>query len=164
MQRLGDNLINLRFESLVNSVRCKTVNALQAIKRRLRALLIQWGAKQRYCQLWALSRLRALLIQWGAKHNSCFFLLFISLRALLIQWGAKHTFRSKRNWVCLRALLIQWGAKPWSHVIDAISWFESLVNSVRCKTRYGLRIPIAPFESLVNSVRCKTNERSIKWQ
>ena len=48
-----------------------------------------------------------------------------------------------------------------------ISWayllFESLVNSVRCKTD-GLSISIVlPFESLVNSVRCKTIDAFEEW-
>ena len=35
-------------------------------------------------------------------------------------------------------------------------WFESLVNSVRCKTPTDLVESCMKFESLVNSVRCKT--------
>ena len=34
--------------------------------------------------------------------------------------------------------------------------FESLVNSVRCKTLLILKMKMTMFESLVNSVRCKT--------
>ena len=35
--------------------------------------------------------------------------------------------------------------------------FESLVNSVRCKTAIEEKPTLELFESLVNSVRCKTN-------
>ena len=39
---------------------------------------------------------------------------------------------------------------------DGKDLFESLVNSVRCKTAKVSMRACVPFESLVNSVRCKT--------
>ena len=40
--------------------------------------------------------------------------------------------------------------------MDKVKRFESLVNSVRCKTVTTATYAAGGFESLVNSVRCKT--------
>ena len=89
---LGDNLkANLRFESFVNSDRCKAASTPLSTKpASLRALLIQIGVKQRFGGEKSYSSLRALLIQIGVKQSGDTIQVIARLRALLIQIGVKH--------------------------------------------------------------------------
>ena len=87
----------MRFESFVNSERCKTRTSLILIINRLRALLIQKDVKPTWQDVQTLYGLRALLIQKDVK-------LFIDelvsvkrLRALLIQKDVKQG-KKDMNW------------------------------------------------------------------
>ena len=78
--------------------------------------------------------LRALLIQKDVKPGSIKVGFDFCLRALLIQKDVKLACVAPCTPVCLRALLIQKDVKLCSISKYKFSWFESFVNSERCKT------------------------------
>ena len=100
-----------KFESLVNSDRSQTLQAICIDGISLRALLIQIGVKRSRTHMNCMRCLRALLIQIGVKLIYLFLRETFCLRALLIQIGVKQPGTAARITACLRALLIQIGVK-----------------------------------------------------
>ena len=81
---------DLRFESFVNSDRCKTITESKKTTIGLRALLIQAGVKHVKHLKRGYISLRALLIQTGVKLGVRYSVILWCLRALLIQTGVKQ--------------------------------------------------------------------------
>ena len=81
----------MRFESFVNSERCKTDDVIDDTTNRLRALLIQKDVKLSYHWSDTQARLRALLIQKDVKQRHSFGQVKVCLRALLIQKDVKRS-------------------------------------------------------------------------
>ena len=79
----------IKFESFVNSERCKTFSMIFVFPGGLRALLIQKDAKRLVMQYSTTAGLRALLIQKDAKLRAPRNYRKACLRALLIQKDAK---------------------------------------------------------------------------
>ena len=105
----------MRFESFVNSERCKTV--------------LGFGID--------FDSLRALLIQKDVKLGQCYWFNLHSLRALLIQKDVKQSEKRFSYYHSLRALLIQKDVKQKKCHLRIFTLFESFVNSERCKTFVG---------------------------
>ena len=78
-----------KFESFVNSERCKTVELSEEWDYRLRALLIRKDVKLYSRVNLSESRLRALLIRKDVKRIVIVRILAVGLRALLIRKDVK---------------------------------------------------------------------------
>ena len=97
----------IKFESFVNSERCKTVPSFPTILRSLRVLLIQKDVKQVFRLMYTTQMFESFVNSERCKttrRNSSY---VICLRVLLIQKDVKRLYSKQICITCLRVLLIQ---------------------------------------------------------